>query len=262
MSISLDGPQPGAVLALDRVAKSYKGTRALVPLSLRIEPGERVAILGPSGSGKTTLLHLIGGVIQPDQGSIVLDGTDLGRTASGRELAELVGTMHQQLDLVPHLPVVHNILAGRLGYWSLWRSLISLVSVREKKLAQEALARVGIPEKLYERTSHLSGGEQQRVAMARLLVQRPKVVLADEPVSSLDPARAEDLMQLLISVVSESSKTLIASLHSIDLARRFFSRAIGFRSGELQFDLPVENLTDEILQRLYDLSEARLPDIR
>ena len=248
------GQEPAPVLLLDRVAKGYHGTQALEPLSLKIRPGERVAVLGPSGSGKSTLLHLIGGVIQPDRGSIVLDGTDLGRTAPGRELAELVGTMHQQLDLVPHLPVVHNILAGRLGYWSLWRSLVSLVSVREKKLAQDALALVGIPEKLYERTSNLSGGEQQRVAMARLLVQRPKVVLADEPVSSLDPARAEDLMHLLVGVVSESSKTLIASLHSIDLARKFFSRAIGFRSGELQFDLAVEDLTDDILQRLYDLS--------
>ena len=246
------------MLVLDRVGKSYQGNLALAPLSLEVEQGERVAVLGPSGSGKTTLLHLIGGVVQPDQGTIALEGNLLANMSSGRELASLLGIMHQQLDLVPHLAVVHNILAGRLGHWSLWRSLASLVSAREKHLAQSALERVGIPEKLNERTSHLSGGEQQRVAMARLLVQQSKVVLADEPIASLDPARAEDLMQLLTTIVSESNKTLLASLHSIDLTRKFFSRAIGLRNGELQFDLPVDKLTNEVLYRLYNLTETQV----
>ena len=248
------------MIVLDAVAKIYQGSAVLMPLSLEIRAGERVAVLGPSGSGKTTLLHLIGGVIQPDQGSVVLDGMHLADLGPGRELASLVGAMHQQLDLVPHLSVIHNVMAGRLGYWSLWRSLISLVSAREKHLAQNALERVGIPEKLYERTSRLSGGEQQRVAMARLLVQQPRVVLADEPVASLDPTRAEDLIQLLTNIVSESDKTLVASVHSIDLARKYFSRAIGLRNGEVQFDLPADRLNDEVLHHLYDLTEASAPD--
>ena len=258
MSFSTDGRSPAPVIVLDGVGKSYQGSAVLAPLSLEIWAGERVAVLGPSGSGKTTLLHLIGGVIQPDQGSVMLDGRYLADMVPGRELAVLVGVMHQQLDLVPHLSVVHNVMAGRLGFWSLGRSLISLVSPREKHLAQGALERVGIPDKIYERTSRLSGGEQQRVAMARLLVQQPRVVLADEPVASLDPPRAEDLIRLLTTVVSESDKTLVASLHSIDLTRTFFSRAIGLRNGELQFDLPAERLNDEVIQHLYDLTETRV----
>ena len=260
MMLSANGQRPEPILDLKAVAKSYNGNLALASLSLEIGAGEKVAILGPSGSGKTTLLHLLGGVMQPDTGSILLEGRPLAAMGPGPELASLVGVMHQQLDLVPHLSAVHNVLAGRLGHWSLWRSLVSLVSARERHLAQNALERVGIPDKLYERTSHLSGGEQQRVAMARLLVQQSRVVLADEPVASLDPARAEDLIQLLTSIVSESDKTLVASIHSIDLTRRYFSRAIGLRQGEVQFDLPVEKLTDEILHSLYNLKEVNQQD--
>ena len=258
MTSSTNDQRGEAILVLDRVGKSYPGNVALEPLSLEVEEGERVAVLGPSGSGKTTLLHLIGCVIQPDYGSVVLYGKELATMRSGGELAGLVGMMYQQLDLVPQLLVVHNVLAGRLGHWSLWRSLASLVSVQERHLAESALERVGIPAKLNERTSHLSGGEQQRVAMARLLVQQSKVVVADEPVASLDPARAEDLMKLLTTIVSESNKTLVVSLHSIDLTRKFFSRAIGLRNGKLQFDLMVDKLTNEVLYRLYDLTEAEI----
>ena len=242
---------------LEGVGKSYPGVTALAPTSLRIDAGERVAILGPSGAGKTTLLHLMGGVIQPDQGSIRIQGRPLANLAPGRELAGLVGVMHQQFDLVPHLSVVHNVLAGRLGQWSTLRSLISLVSPRDRHLVAEALERLGIADKMYERASRLSGGEQQRVAMARLLVQAPSAILADEPVSSLDPARAEDLMRQLVELVQESGKTLVASLHSVHIARSYFSRAIGLSNGELQFDLPVDEVMEETLESLYHLQGLR-----
>ena len=245
---------------LDGVSKAYPRSVALAPLSIRIDEGERVAVLGPSGSGKTTLLHLMGGVIQPDQGSITVDGRPLATLSPGRELAGLVGVIHQQFDLVPHLAVVHNVLAGNLGRWSTLRSLLSLVSPRERHLAVEALDRLGIADKLHERTSSLSGGEQQRLAMARLLVQTPKAILADEPVASLDPARAEDLTRLLTEVAVESGKTLVASLHSVDLARRYFSRALGLRNGEVQFDAPVTKVTDDMLERLYDIEGLESPD--
>ena len=245
------------MFVLDGVGKSYPGGIALAPTSLRIEAGERVAILGPSGAGKTTLLHLMGGVIQPDQGSILIQGRPLADLAPGRELAGLVGVMHQQFDLVPHLTVVHNVLAGRLGQWSTLRSLFSLVSPRERHLAAEALERLGIADKLYERASRLSGGEQQRVAMARLLVQAPRAILADEPVSSLDPARAEDLMRQLVELAWESGKTLVASLHSVDIVRSYFSRAIGLSNGELQFDLPIGEVREEMLGSLYHLQGLR-----
>ena len=256
MTRSANGISPGPILLLEDVAKRYPGVLALALLHLSVSAGERVAILGPSGSGKTTLLDLMGGVIPPDLGRITVAGRDLSHIRPGEELAALVGMMHQQLDLVPHLSVINNVLAGRLGHWGLFRSLWSLLSPREKDLAVAALERVGIPEKLFERTSHLSGGEQQRVAMARLLVQQSRVVLADEPVASLDPARADDLMELISTIAAESGKTLVVSLHSIDLARKHFTRAIGFRGGEVQFDLPVENLKDEVLHRLYHLDQA------
>ena len=238
---------------LEGVEKVYPTGVALAPLSLEIQAGERVALLGPSGSGKTTLLYLMAGVIRPDRGSVFIDGRPMASMGPGRDLASLVGIIHQQLDLVPYLSVVHNVLAGRLGQWSTFRSLVSLISPRERHLAMDALKSMGIPHKLYERTSRLSGGEQQRVAIARLLLQMPRAILADEPVASLDPARADDLMRVITGVVSESEKTLVASVHSVDLARTYFSRAIGLRNGDLQFDLPVVDLTDEMLEHLYDI---------
>jgi phosphonate transport system ATP-binding protein len=249
------------MFVLDQVAKSYSSASpragsevvALAPISLKVDEGERLAILGPSGSGKTTLLHLMAGVTQPDRGSIFISGRPLSGLQPGQELASLVGVMHQQFDLVPHLAVVHNVMAGRLGYWSTLRSLFSLAFPRDRHIAAEALGRLGIADKLYERTSRLSGGEQQRVAMARLLVQAPMAILADEPVASLDPARAEDLVRLLMDIVQESGKTLVASLHSVRFARTYFSRAVGLRNGEVQFDLPVSRVSDSMLEELYNI---------
>ncbi len=247
----------GPIYCLDGISKIYPGVVALAPLSLEIRREERVAIVGPSGSGKTTLLHLLGGVIQPDQGRVVIDGRNMSSMASGREKASLVGMIHQQFDLVPRLSVIHNVLAGRLGYWSLWRSLISLISPQERQLAAEALRKAGIEDKISQRTSRLSGGEQQRVAIARLLVQDSQVILADEPVASLDPTRSEDIVRLIREIAEESGKTLLASLHSVPLVRAHFTRVIGLRKGTLAFDLPVTQVTDDILTELYDLEDTR-----
>ena len=235
------------------LAKRYGQLVALSNIDLTILPGERVAVAGPSGSGKTTLLYLLAGLIQPDGGSLSLVGRDLAKIGPGRELSELVGIIHQQFNLVPHLPVVHNVLAGRLGQWGILRSIISLVSPRDREIVQGALAQLGIGDKINERTSRLSGGEQQRVAIARLMVQNPRIVLADEPVSSLDPARAAEIIQVLIGLASESGGTLVASLHSPDLIRKYFTRVIGLREGVLQFDLPAEQLNGSVLEALYDL---------
>ena len=241
------------IFNVDDISKGYTSNVALAPLSLTIREGEKVAIVGPSGSGKTTLLHILGGVIQPDTGSVALNGHALSDLKPGRELSSLVGVIHQQFDLVPHLSVIHNVLAGRLGQWSVLRSLVSLFSPRDAHLAEEALARVGLSDKTHERASKLSGGEQQRVAIARLLVQNPRVIIADEPVSSLDPARARDVMRLLAGIAKESGKTLITSIHSVDLAREFFDRVIALRNGRLRFDIPIAEASDRLLGELYDL---------
>ena len=241
------------IVALEQVSKTYGQRVALSPISLSIAEGEAIAIVGPSGSGKTTLLHLMAGVIRPDSGTVKLRNIDLSTLHPGRELSSLVGVIHQQFDLVPNLSVVLNVMAGRLGQWSLWRSLVSLVSPRDRHLAETALERVGIADRLSERASLLSGGEQQRVAIARLLVQDPAIIVADEPVASLDPARADDLTRLLAAIAGESDKTLIAALHSVELARAYFSRVIGLRNGGVRFDVPIEHLTDEMLRDLYNL---------
>ena len=164
-----------------------------------------------------------------------------------------MGLIHQQFDLVQHLPVVHNVLAGRLGQWSLFRSIISLLWPQDLHLAQAALFQLGIGDKINERTSHLSGGEQQRVVMARLMVQSPQLILADEPVASLDPALAEETLRLLTEMVTSSGKTLIVSLHSPYLIRKYCSRVIGLRRGQVDFDLPTAQLSEPMLDSLYEL---------
>ena len=235
------------------ISKCYSQIPALASLNLSVMQGERVAVAGPSGSGKTTLLYLLAGILQPDTGSLAIDGKALARVKPGRELSRLVGMVHQQYDLVPHLPVMHNVLAGRLGQWGLLRSAASLVWPQDRQLAEAALERMGIADKIWERTSHLSGGEQQRAAIARLMVQSPRVVLADEPVASLDPARAGDMLRLLTDLTDGTGRALIVSLHSPELIRRFCTRVIGLREGQLTFDLPAEAVTGPTLDDLYHL---------
>ena len=244
-----------AIVVAEGISKSYAQVTALTSLSLRIQPGEQVALVGPSGSGKTTLLYLLAGILQPDEGQLYIDNRSLSHLQPGRELSKLVGIIHQQYDLIPHLPVIHNVLAGRLGQWSLFRSLISLVWPQDRQVALSQLAKLGIADKAQERTSHLSGGEQQRVAIARVMVQSPSVVLADEPVASLDPARAEDTLRLLTELTTSAGKTLVTSLHSPYLIRKYCSRVIGLRQGQMVFDLPSSDVTEGVLDCLYNLNE-------
>ncbi len=255
MSDAAGAPPP--LVATDGVSKAYAGAPApaLAPLSIAVAPGEIVALAGPSGSGKTTLLNLLAGIIQPDAGQVAIAGRPLSQLRSGRELSELVGLIHQQYDLVPHLPVIHNVLAGRLGQWGLLRSVASLVWPQERQTALAVLAQMGIADKINERTSHLSGGEQQRVAIARLMVQSPRLILADEPVASLDPARADEMLSLLTALASASGKTLIVSLHSPHLIRQYCTRVIGLNRGRLEFDVPTSAATADLLDRLYDLEQ-------
>lgn len=243
------------IFEINEISKIYEKKVALSSISLKIKRGEMVALIGPSGSGKTTLLNILATVLKTDGGSILLDGIEIDKYKGVKALAEKIGIIHQQFDLVDSLPVIHNILAGRLRDWGFFKSVISLIFPQDKELVIEALDRVGLKDKMYERTSNLSGGEQQRVAMARLLVQSPEVILADEPVSSLDPARAEDILCALTKIAKEEGQTLIASLHSVEYARKYFTRVIALRHGKIYFDLPVEKITEEALKELYTLKE-------
>jgi len=246
---------PKPLFLLEKVSKSFNGKVALSHLSLAIKPGERLALIGPSGSGKTTLLKILAGVVKPDSGKVLINGNPADTLKPGKQLARQVGMMQQQFNLVDQLPVIHNVLAGRLGQWGFFRSLLSLVVHQEKHKARHALERVGIPEKLYEKTANLSGGEQQRVALARLLVQQPRAVLADEPVSSLDPTRAEDLLSMLARLSGEENHTLVVSLHSVDYALQYFPRVIALRRGKLLFDRPNTGINRDDLNRLYTLED-------
>jgi phosphonate transport system ATP-binding protein len=238
------------------VGRRYGDRVALAPMSLRIEKGETVALVGPSGAGKTTLLDLLAGLTAPTEGSVRVLGIAAAALGPGPARAERVGVMRQRLDLVPNLSVLNNVLAGNLGRWSLARSLRSLVWPLGVGPAGEALARVGLADRVHERTSRLSGGEQQRVALARLLVQNPHAILADEPVSSLDPARAEALVTLLVRLAVEDGHTLVTSLHAVELALAHFRRVIGLREGVVVFDRPVEEVTSTDLAGLYRLDEG------
>jgi len=238
---------------LDGVRKRYGGLAAVDGVSLAVAQGQTVALVGPSGAGKTTLLRLMAGSLAPDDGVVRLHGRDIGALTPGRELAGLVGIVAQQYDLVPNLSALQNVLAGHLGSWSLWRSLLSLVAPRDKPLAMRALERVGVADQAYQRAGLLSGGEQQRVAIARVLVQDPAVVLADEPVSSLDPARAADVLQLLTGIARENGKTLMASMHAVELAMGHFDRLVGVRDGTVRFDAAPSAVTEAMLANLYAL---------
>ncbi|MGG3564441.1 ATP-binding cassette domain-containing protein [Neobacillus rhizosphaerae] len=237
------------------ISKHYERKIALSSLSFSIKEGELVALIGPSGAGKTTLLNAIAGLVPLNSGDLLIDTKLLTSYKKGKAFAKKVGVIRQQFDLIGPLAVIHNVLAGKLADWGLFKSLLSLLVPQEKDLAVRALERVGLAEKVYDITSSLSGGEQQRVAMARLMVQKPELILADEPVASLDPARADDVLAMLTKIIIEEKQTLIASLHSVEYARKYFTRIISLKDGEIFFDLPTNQVTDELLNDLYQLKE-------
>jgi phosphonate transport system ATP-binding protein len=234
-------------------------------LSLQIPRGQRTALIGPSGAGKTTLLRLIAGVLWPSAGTVHV----LGRTTGslyGRELCRLrqqIGFLHQHDNLVPGLRVAHNVLIGRLGKWSFARALWSLVRPQEVDRAHAALERVELGPRLWALPDELSGGEQQRVAIARLLAQEPRIVLADEPASSLDIRLGREVVQLLLAL-SGRDRTILVSLHTLDLLGLGFDRVLALRAGQLVYDGPPQGLSKDLLREIYgaEYRTLHLDDLR
>jgi phosphonate transport system ATP-binding protein len=258
----VDGASQALSFRAEGVTLSYPGTEALSEVDLTIEPGEVVSIIGPSGAGKTSLLGLFTGRRSPSSGRVEVGGQDLARL-SPSQLKSLrcgLGFIPQQYGLVPNLRVLQNVLSGRLGRQGMLASLRSMLRPSRAELEEvhELLERLGVSDKLYERVDSLSGGEQQRVAVARALYQRPGALLADEPLASLDPARARETLELLIDVARERGLTLILSLHDLELARALVPRLVALRRGRLAFDLPTEEVKDEQLLPLYEVG-ARVP---
>jgi len=252
-------------LALEDVSLRYGQAAALDDVTLRVQRGERVAILGPSGAGKSSLLGVANTSRRPTTGAVRLFGHDpmsLG-PSERRALRRRIGTVDQRPPLPGPLRVVHNVNAGRLGQWPTWRALWSLLRAHDVDGASDALDRLGIGDKVWRRTDELSGGERQRVALARVMVQGAELVLADEPVSGLDPARARDVLGLLCGCPGDAVddrvpgprfETVVVALHDVELAREHVDRVVGLRGGRVLFDVPVDALTPDLTDRLYDLT--------
>ena len=237
---------------LESVGLHYGNTVALSDLDLKIGAGEQVCLIGPSGAGKSSLLGLLNGRISATKGRVVVGEQALAGLL-GKPLRDLragIAWVPQDLGLVSSLRVNQNVACGQVaqkGFWGLLRSFL-LMSGEEKKEIHQLLGRVGIEEKVFERVGYLSGGQQQRVAIARALYQRPQAILADEPVSAVDPKRARDLVTLMTSLAKEEGATLVMSLHDVGLARQFFDRMIGLRAGKVVFDGVVD---EEEVRALY-----------
>lgn len=220
---------------------------------LRIERRERVAIIGPSGAGKSTLLRSIKGYVRPDEGKVEVLGVNLqtAKRHERRRVNRRIGLIYQQFHLAPRLSVLRNVLCGRLGFTDPWRSLVGFFSDEDLNIAWSAIREVGLQELVHQRADTLSGGEQQRVAVARALAQQPSIILADEPVSSLDPMRAEDILDLITEVQAHHDAALVMSLHQPHLARQFARRIIGLRNGRVIFDGASDELDDAKLEEIY-----------
>ncbi|MBE7376805.1 phosphonate ABC transporter ATP-binding protein [Pseudomonas lopnurensis] len=246
--------EPGPALRLSGVGHSHAGGQpALREIGLQVAQGERVAIIGPSGAGKTTLLRLLATSLKPDQGQLELLGQQPWTlsAAARQRLRTRIGLIHQAPPLPPRQRVITAVLAGRLGLWSLPRSLLSLAYPLDRQGAAEALGRLDLADKLYMRCDQLSGGQLQRVGIARMLYQAPELILADEPVSAMDPVLAAYTLGVLNREAQRRNATLLASLHAVELALEHFPRIVGVRDGRILFDKPTAAVGPDELAALY-----------
>ncbi len=251
---------------LDGVGLTHaNGFVALEGIDLAADQGERIALIGPSGAGKTSLLSVLGTALAPTAGRVsLLDfGLFSGSTATGprRALRARIGSVHQAPPIPGRQRVVTAVLAGKLGQWPAWKSLASLLYPLDLPGARAALERVDLADKLFARCDQLSGGQLQRVGIARVLYQQPDLVLADEPVSALDPALALATIRLLIADAAARNATLVASLHAVDLALGNFTRIVGVKAGRIAFDLPSADVSDALLHDLYASEGQGLPTL-
>lgn len=241
------------LISITDVSKDFGKLRALNGVSLTVEPGEVVVLLGLSGSGKSTLLRHIDGLERPTSGHVVVLGQDV-RALKIRELRALrgrVAMIFQQFELVRSLTVLENVLTGSLAKLSGPRLGLSTYPKNLKVKALGHLDRVGVLAKAYTRADQLSGGQQQRVAIARALMQEPEILLADEPVASLDPESSDQVMALIREIAADNGLTVVCSLHQVDLAMNWGDRIVGLRHGEVVLDTPTEGLSREQVMEIY-----------
>jgi len=252
------------MLEVKNLTKVYEdGTRALKNVSFEVRDGEFLIIIGLSGSGKSTLLRCINRLIEPTEGEVIWDGVNV-TVAEAEELRAIrrqIGMIFQQFNLVKRSSVLNNVLSGRLGYMNPWSSLLYRFSVEDLRRATEALERVGIPEQAHKRADELSGGQQQRVGIARALMQEPKIILADEPVASLDPVLAVSILSHLQQLNQEDGISILCSLHYLDLVKIYATRVIGLRDGEIVYrgtQEQIRRMTDAEFKEIYGAEAVRI----
>jgi len=249
------------MLRVENLTKVYdNGTVALKDVSFEVPAGQFLAVIGLSGSGKSTLLRCINRLIEPTEGKIYWNDEDI--TAAGQEdlrrIRRRIGMVFQHFNLVNRSQVITNVMAGRLGYTNPALSMINHFSAEDVADAMRSLSRVGLEEKAFSRADELSGGQQQRVGIARALMQDPEIVLADEPVASLDPVLAHSIMQHLESINKDDGTTVLCSLHFLDLVHRYSDRALALFDGELVFDGPPSGIDDAKFKDIYGHEAERV----
>ena len=242
------------LLSVKNISKEYNnGTTALKNVSFDVEKGEFISIIGPSGSGKSTLLRSINKMIDISQGSILFENRNI-ENLKKREI-ELVrreiGMIFQNYNLVERLTVIENVLHGRLGYKSVFAGILGIYSEEEKKEAFTFLEKVNMTKYAYQKCNELSGGQKQRVGIARAIMQKPKLLLCDEPIASLDPKTSENIMDYLKKIITELKITCIVNLHQVDIAKKYSNRIIALNKGEKIFDDNPESLTNDTIEFIY-----------
>jgi phosphonate transport system ATP-binding protein len=249
------------MLEIKNLTKIYEGdVLALDNVSFNVQPGEFLAVIGLSGSGKSTLLRCINRLVEPTAGQVIWDGVDVtgANQSELRLIRRKIGMVFQHFNLVSRSQVITNVLSGRLGYVNPALSLINRFPEDDIEAALKQLDRVGIANQAYKRADELSGGQQQRVGIARAMIQNPEMILADEPVASLDPVLAHSIMQYLEQINNEDGVMVLCSLHFLDLVHRYADRAIALNEGKLMFDGKPEAIDDERFKEIYGKEAERV----
>ncbi len=252
------------MLEIRNLTKVYDdGTVALKDVSFTVPEGDFLVVIGLSGSGKSTLLRCINRLIDPTEGEIIWNGVDISKIKGEdlRKTRRRIGMVFQHFNLVRRSSVMNNVLAGRLGYTSSWKTVLGQFSKADREKAWDSLKRLGIEDQAFKRADELSGGQQQRVGVARALMQDPEMILADEPVASLDPVLAHSILQYLEMLNREDQITIICSLHYLDLVQRYSSRVIGLRDGEIVYQgsrKDIRAMTDEQFKDIYGEEAERV----
>lgn len=249
------------LLELSEVKKSYDGVRhALNGINITVKKGEFIVIIGPSGAGKSTLIRLINRMIDTTEGEVQFNGVNMGTLSSSqlKKQRAKIGMIFQHYNLIGRSNVIKNVLHGRLGYLPFWKTFLGLYPEEDKREAIDLLKEVGLEEQVYKRADTLSGGQMQRVGICRAIMQRPELILADEPIASLDPKSANVVMNHLKTISEERQISCMVNLHQVDFAKKYASRIIGVKDGKIVYDGSPEWLTEQTIASIYQGKEAEM----